>query len=246
MRSLVGAVIAAILLGGGIATSGIALGRSGEMPKQDWLQACVTVSTVDGLKECVSRLLALQRSDDETRKLISLYAEGCTNKVPEKMRDCLAAISRSTASPADWARSPSSLSLDAAKSGATEAIWRSGCSTDKMTDQRDCLVSAELNPKGASIFYSIDKDTLVVSGERAIKAARIRIDKRPALAISPCVTGICLLRDFSRDGHMAQLRMGATLLVDYEAVAGGATQPVEIPLSGFEAALQEAQSSMKK
>lgn len=126
-----------------------------------------------------------------------------------------------------------------------QSQWEASCSTDRMSDKRDCSVTAKADA-GRPTFdfillsYSVANKAFAMGSSEVGDRARVRVDSNPPVSMSGCQRNLCPLFPQPSAALLQQMRSGGTALVEFSSVRGKTVGPLPISLSGFDAAYQKA------
>lgn len=136
---------------------------------------------------------------------------------------------------------------------ARDGAWTTACKDNRMTDKRECEVVAHLDGTGLaspakydySVSYSLSSGLFFALGAPEPMAIRVRVDNLAASSLAMCTRGVCMMKKAPSATLVGQMRKGTRLLVEFVGV-GMPPEPLELSLSGFDGAYQQALAEQKK
>ncbi|CAB4167740.1 Invasion protein B [uncultured Caudovirales phage] len=135
---------------------------------------------------------------------------------------------------------------------ARNGAWTTACKDNRMTDKRECEVAATLDGARFApatydylVSYSVSSGLFFASGAPEPMAVRVRVDSLPASSLAMCTRGVCMMKKVPSAALAGQMRKGTQLLVEFIGVSMP-PEPLELSLSGFDAAYQQALAEQKK
>ena len=128
---------------------------------------------------------------------------------------------------------------------SAQSQWEASCSTDRMSDKKDCTITAKADAGRPTfefilITYSVANKAFAIGSGEIGDRARVRVDSNAPVSMSGCHQYICPLFPQPSAALLQQMRSGSTALVEFTSVRGKTVGPLAISLSGFDAAYQRA------
>ncbi len=128
-----------------------------------------------------------------------------------------------------------------ASSAQAQSPWKTECKVDKMTEKTRCALSGQATDTVTlePITVNFENNTLTLSGSGPLRRARLRVDGGNAIVMTQCVAQSCFVPGNLTSSVLRQLRTGSMVLVEVTQTDGKTIGPMDLPLGGFEAGIQQ-------